>query len=86
MYNVSNKLWTDEDFDYYFDRIRARPNVYKRQIQVDIWAGGVNRKSASGHAQPAQIQINQRLRKVSSGPLLSIHTFIQTIFNDYDSG
>ena len=36
--------------------------------------GLVKQNSAFKHAQNAQIQINVRMRKVSSGPLLSSHT------------
>ena len=37
--------------------------------------GGIKRESPFKHTQNAQIQIVLRLRKISSRPLLSIHTF-----------
>ena len=44
------------------------PALYVYQVQVQ-------RKSNSEHAQNAQVHISLRVRKVSSRPLLSIHTF-----------
>ena len=41
----------------------------------DHETGHVMRKSVFKHAQNTQIQIILRMRKVSSGPLLSIYTF-----------
>ena len=46
----------------------------------------VKQKCAFEHVQNMQIQIILHMRKVLSGPLLSIHTFYNIISMDFVSG
>ena len=44
-------------------------------FNTDEQMGPIKRKSALEHVQNAQIQLILHMHKVSSGPVLSVHTF-----------
>ena len=60
-----------------FDVVKYKTAQYRHCSDVLAFPDA-KRKSAFEYAQYAQIKINQRMRKVSSGPLLSIYTLCGT--------
>ena len=52
---------------------QSKNSLYKKKCLLHL--GHVKRKIAFKHVQNAQIQIILRLRKISPGPVFTIHTF-----------